>query len=47
MSPSDETPPLPVYAFVDLDDSLIASARKSRPGVSLQPAALLKNGETI
>ena len=36
-----------IYAFVDLDDSLFCSARKCPPGVVLQPAALLKNGETI
>lgn len=36
-----------IYAFVDLDDSLFCSARKCPPGVELQPAALLQNGETI
>lgn len=36
-----------VFAFVDLDDSLFNSLRKCRPGVELQPAALLANGEVI
>ena len=40
-------PPLPLYAFVDLDDSLFSSARKCPPGAALQPAALLQNGEII
>lgn len=37
----------PVFVFADLDDSLFNSARKCPPGVSLEPAALLKNGEVV
>jgi len=36
-----------VFVFVDLDDSLFNSLRKCQPGVDLQPAALLSNGEVI
>ncbi len=36
-----------VFVFVDLDDSLFNSARKCPPGVPLEPAALLKNGEVV
>ena len=37
----------PVFVFADLDDSLFNSARKCPPGVPLEPAALLKNGEVV
>jgi hypothetical protein len=36
-----------VLVFVDLDDSVFNSARKCQPGVALEPAALLKNGDVI
>lgn len=37
----------PIFAFVDLDNSLFSSARKRPPGVAFQPAALLNNGEVV
>jgi hydroxymethylpyrimidine pyrophosphatase-like HAD family hydrolase len=36
-----------VFVFVDLDDSLFNSLRKCQPGVHLQAAALLSNGEVV
>jgi hydroxymethylpyrimidine pyrophosphatase-like HAD family hydrolase len=35
----------PVYIFTDLDDTLFSSASKSFPGMALEPAALLENGQ--
>lgn len=41
------TADLPIYAFVDLDDSLFCSARKCPPGAVLEAAAVLQDGQTI